>query len=67
MLHGHEKHVFSQYDTKKFKGNIEEQIPPELMAERLLPFAEGKVPNWGDTMKPWVECEKVKYCFLSKS
>lgn len=59
-MHGEKKLPMELYTQKMFKKRTEEQVPTEEM-KKLLLFAEVETPGWGENMKPWIECDKVRF------
>lgn len=59
-MHEKEKASYdSLYDHNKFDPSEEERIHVSEM-KKLLLFPDGIIPNWGENVKHWNDCDQVR-------
>lgn len=46
------------YNFDEFNANAKENIPGVDM-DKLITYADGTLPSWGDSVKNWVNYDKV--------
>lgn len=62
-IYGSQEDKNGLFNFEKFSKRGEDAIP-ELDLERLLNFANGSLPEWGDCVKNWLEYDKVRISYF---